>query len=651
MHCNRYPFMKTQVLEAIGETELQRSSAVNAALAANDRLKYYFSLLQIASAHADHPDPNPTTLRKERVACGVDEPAFDEMAANSRRQNRCYRLPGCARTLARITQDLRVMATPVLTGKDGKFGERMERLLAQLPCPVTDLIPADAVDAITRAGRGKTDSIHQLVMDLHKVLNRMQSELAEESLDGASVYHIEDADRPLIAAFMEGLNRTAPLKFKHPGLATTATRVGDKLVIQNDIGTTDAHVIVIHVEGMRVRITYADIHVERIRFFQDMLKPHAVVWETDQTRQLEASADTFRIIAGIFNAQAPAALLEYLSFLGSRLVFLIDWNRARKQLRGFLRGTQRIELLAWAAQEEVGHRGFLEAGGARLINEAIEETAGSAMHFGDRLCDVLGDAPALEFVRFVFRQATQALREHPSLGLLRDRIRAELQVHFSSEGKRLLQLANEHAGIVFEIASLVRDAIRGVAPQSGPQSYHKLAKRARAFEHDADQLVIASRDAVRRRPEYNALFRIVETADDAADGLEEVAFLLELLMNSKPDGEAWDALGALADILTGATQEWIKALSHAVHVDRGRGGASHEDAGDFLAAIDALAGLEHQADDAERALTFAAVQHARDFRQLHVYVAMAHSLEEAADALKWAGLLARDYLLGNVLAA
>jgi len=270
------------------------------------------------------------------------------------------------------------------------------------------------------------------------------------------------------------------------------------------------------------------------------------------------------------------------------------------------------------------------------------------MHFGDRLCDVLGDAPAMEFVRFVFRQATQALREHPSLGLLRDRIRAELQVHFSSEGKRLLQLANEHAGIVFEIASLVRDAIRGV---TGPQSYRKLAKRARAFEHDADQLVIASRDAVRRRPEYNALFRIVETADDAADGLEEVAFLLELLMDSKPDGEAWNALGTLADILTDATQEWIKALSHAVHVDRGRGGAAREDAGDFLTAIDALAGLEHQADDAERALTFAAVQHARNFRQLHVYIAMAHSLEEAADALKWAGLLARDYLLGKVLAA
>ena len=47
---------------------------------------------------------------------------------------------------------------------------------------------------------------------------------------------------------MAGLNRTAKLKFTHPGLATTATRAGGRLVIQNDIGTTDAHVIVIHVK-------------------------------------------------------------------------------------------------------------------------------------------------------------------------------------------------------------------------------------------------------------------------------------------------------------------------------------------------------------------------------------------------------------------
>ena len=392
---------------------------------------------------------------------------------------------------------------------------------------------------------------------------------------------------------------------------------------------------------------------QRVEFLREMLKPFAVNWERDQTRQTQnlASGDAFLLALGRFEAKDRDELVTYLDFLGSRLVFLIDWNRARKQLRGFVNKTQRFQLLAWAAKEDIGHRAFLEAGGPRLINEAIEETAGSAMHFGDRLCDVLGDEAALEFVCFVFRSATQALRDHQSSGLLRDRIRAELQIHFSSEGKRLLELAGEHAGIVFDIASLVRDGIRSTGAHIDPSGFAKLAKRARGYEHEADQLVMTSREAVRRRPEYAALFRIVESADDAADELEEVAFLLELLMNSHPDGSARNALGTLADLLVDATQEWIKAISHAIHVDPGRGAGAHEDASDFLTAVDGVLELEHRADDAERALTHAAVQQADDFRQLHLYTAMAHSLEAAADALKWASLTTRDYVLGKVLGA
>ena len=70
-------------------------------------------------------------------------------------------------------------------------------------------------------------------MDLHKRLNAMQVELAEETVDGAAVYNLAEADRPLVAAFMSGLNRTAKLKFSHPGLATTATRTGGRLAIRS----------------------------------------------------------------------------------------------------------------------------------------------------------------------------------------------------------------------------------------------------------------------------------------------------------------------------------------------------------------------------------------------------------------------------------
>jgi hypothetical protein len=42
-------------------------------------------------------------------------------------------------------------------------------------------------------------------------------------------------------------------------------------VIQNDIGTTDAHVIVIHVQDLTTSVTYTDVHPERLAFFQELL--------------------------------------------------------------------------------------------------------------------------------------------------------------------------------------------------------------------------------------------------------------------------------------------------------------------------------------------------------------------------------------------
>ena len=70
---------------------------------------------------------------------------------------------------------------------------------------------------------------------------------------------------------MAGVNRTKGLKFDHPGLGTTATRSGDRLVIQNDIGLTEAHVLVVHLEPPKVTVTYTDVHLERLLFFQSLL--------------------------------------------------------------------------------------------------------------------------------------------------------------------------------------------------------------------------------------------------------------------------------------------------------------------------------------------------------------------------------------------
>ncbi|MBN8905214.1 MAG: phosphate transport regulator, partial [Rhodospirillales bacterium] len=276
--------MKSDVLAAIGEAGLQQPAAVNAALAANDRIKYVFTLLQMAASHADQPEQPAPLLRRERLACGIQDPALDDLPAATSRTGARYHIPGLPALLRRIAADLRLMAAPVAV-IDPAIQPRLDALLAALPAAEDETLDPATLAAITQA-RPDADSLHRLVMDLHRALNALQATLAEERIDGAAAYGLAPEDRPRVAAFMAGLDRTAPLKFDHPGLATSATRQGQRLVVQNDIGTTDAHVVVVHIEGLAVTVTYTDVHPERLRFFQDMLSGHPVTWTVSQSGQL-----------------------------------------------------------------------------------------------------------------------------------------------------------------------------------------------------------------------------------------------------------------------------------------------------------------------------------------------------------------------------
>jgi uncharacterized protein Yka (UPF0111/DUF47 family) len=634
--------MKTQILETMGEEGLALPSQIEAGLAANDRLKYYFSLLQVSRSHADNPDQASPSLRQERLVAGIANSALDQTVAGARKEGTSYRLAGCRELLAAIASDARIMTAPA----DTVAKQRLELLLKQLPKSESDTIEGRIIDQITRADRSKGDSLHRLVMDLHKQLNALQVGLAEELIDGAATYGLGKGDDALVRAFMAGLNRTAPLKFNHPGLGTTATRFGHRLIIQNDIGTTDAHVIVVHVEAKSVTLTYSDVHLERLQFFCALFARFAVTWSNPNSSHSAALADDapFFLTTGAFEAKDHKQLLAYLDYLGSRLVFLIDWNRARKQLRGFIKRQQRLLLLRWAADNEFGHRGFLELGGAQLIWDAVETTAPATIRLGDRLCDVLGEDKAFAFIQFTFKTATEGLLARQSDGLIRDRVRAELLDHLTTVGARFLGTATAHAGLVFEIATAIRDHLFG--PHDDSVGLKKLAKRARHWEHDADQLVSEIALSVRHRPELAPFQQLMAAADDAADEMEEAAFLLGLL-GSSARHSAWESLQPLASILAEASQQWVKALANAQHVHRH---GARDDVDDFLTSIDRLASLEHDADDEERAVTVAAFSKATDFRELHLISEIRQRLGNASDSLKRASLILRDQMVSDVLA-
>jgi uncharacterized protein Yka (UPF0111/DUF47 family) len=398
----------------------------------------------------------------------------------------------------------------------------------------------------------------------------------------------------------------------------------------------------VRVQELTVDVTYSDVHKERLDFFRDMLGRWRPSWSEDKLGKLRSTE--FHLVTARFAAADESQCRAYLEFLGSRLVFLIDWNRARKQLRSFLPNAARLALLRWAADQEVGHRGFLELGApASSTRRSRRWPARRSVHFGDRLCDVLGVEETEAFLRFVLRAAAQGLMVRQSASLIRDRVRAELARHLSNEERRLLGFATEHAGLIFELASLARDAILAPDGEIGCAD-----ARARGFEHDADRLVAETWRAVKRRPDCAAFLPLLRAADDAADELEEAAFLLRLLTARPSDDPVLAPLQSLAALLVEAAQEWVKVLAHATHV---QDPDSAEALDDLLTGLDRVSVLEHQADDAERLLAEAALRHAADFRDLHIYTALGDKLEAAADALKRSSLLLREEVLGDVLGA
>jgi len=653
---------KTLIVSALGEEKLLLPSLVNAALTANDRIKYLFTLLQTARSHADHPNLPVSSLSAERLAAGVTDPGFDAAVAGAQKlPDGRYQIPRADAALRLIAEDLGQMLAPLLLAageaRACEFSARQQALaddprLVELQTSDSDILRGGSIEAMTSGDRGRGDSPHLLVMDMHKALNRLQVEVAGETIDGASVYDIRNSDRPLITAFMAGVAATRPLKFEHPGLATTATRVGRKLVLQNDIGTTDAHVLVVHVSGREVSITYTDVHLPRLLFFQSLfqgqgaLNGQGVNWEDTRSRQDSGmESGVYHLGLGRIALASSQALRDFLRFLGSRLVFLIDWNRARKRLRHFLPKQETLTLLKWAADENIGHMAFLKAGGERLVYDAMEFALAGRVHLGETLSDALGRERALEFMRALFRIAAGHLLDGRPVSLVEDEVKAELAGYVSSAQEGMLDIAVEHASYLVELASGIRDSLirtRGADPL---QILAANAERAKEWESRADEQLNAARAAARRADGMSFFAALIESADDVADDLEDAAFNLTLAAG-KGQGQMPPALVELAGYLVQGAQEYVMLLETARHIRRG---GSREDTQDFVEAFHRIASLEHLCDDAQRVLKRALLDNADRFADIYGVLETGRKLEHASDHLLRVAITLRDHIFGQVV--
>lgn len=641
---------KAEIIAELGEQAVLLPALVEQALVANDRAKYYFSLLQTARQRAEHPGRTAPVLRAEREAAGIKDAELDGVVPGAARiGDGLYRVPHLDRIIEGTRQAIDEMVRPLVvsgTPDAGALHARQAALSDTLRTRAGNEIDRAGIAALTLGGRSACDSLHLLVMDLHRALNALLERLAGETVDGAQAYMLDDGDRELVRAFMSGLNRTAPLRFDHPGLGTTATRAGDRLVIQNDIGVTGAHVLVIAVVKCAVTITYTDVHMPRLAFFQSLLDDWEVEWSDTLSRRGPEAADggVYHLSVGRFAAPDRDRCSAFLDHLGSRLVFLIDWNKARKQLRTFLPNRDAITVLREAATAGVGHRGFIELGGDRLVYTALDLAARVPLRYGEPLLLHLGREKTVEYFAWVLRTAAEGLLRGEPHALLQDRCRTELLRSFRPARAELLERCTAHAALMVDVGVALLASVTALRSTSGTDCVHPNAAQARLRE-EADLIVSEVRVLAGRAGEGGLFPDMVSAQDDALDALEEGCFYATLLDAGAPYPASLSGLEAMADLAVTAGREFVRALAAAQAM---RAGSGRDGLQEFLAAANRVIAIGQDCDAARRRTERSLVAEVREAGTLHVCAGLLRTLAASAGALTKAGRLLRDSTLAEL---
>ncbi|HEX5356423.1 MAG TPA: phosphate transport regulator [Aquabacterium sp.] len=636
---------KSQALASLGQRGLLMPVWVKAALAANDRLKVYLTVLQAAATHADHPDREALDLARELDAAGLGNATWlHDLPSGASCIDGILIVPELDRLISSLADDLATMARPVLEActDDAEPHLRVHQWQDWLDALHGEQLEKSQLHSLTHGDRHAGDSVHLLIMDLHKQINHLAASLASEVIDGAHVWQLNDDDRPLVSAFMRGLNRTAPLKLDHPGLDTAATRDGELLLLQNDIGTNDAHVLVMRIKGLDISLTYSDLHSSRFAFFQSLLAPLGASWSATESRvtaDLNQGA-AYSVGTARFACQDEAQLAQTLEGLGASIVFLIDWNRARKRLLHFVSKEGAIAVLTAAAHAEVGHMAWLKAGGERLVFNAMQTAGAGAFRIGDRLDDVLGDVQAQNFLLDVMRLASEALLHGQPLALIADETRLLLSRQVQKRTTEF-DLLDDHAAYCQALAQAVSDGLAH-GHDSLREEAQDLAARAKAWERRADHLVMQARQEAERQPRWQPVARLMALSDDVADALEEAAFMMSLIADHHQKGWNLDvrqALSRLAQTVLQATQDHIKALAIARTLGS-QSDASDSDA--FLAATWNVLRAERQCDELLRQARRVILHAIDDAPSLMLANDLAMTLELASDRLLAAGYGLRE---------
>ena len=137
------------------------------------------------------PGDAGSSLREERLTAGVGDPRLDEVVAGTTRLgDGSYAIPHSELVHRELVAAIREMLVPLAKagtredprrGSTGHFGGDVARHRGRRGA-------WRLYDRITSGRPDDGDSLHLLVMDAHRALNRLQAQIATASLDGAVVY-------------------------------------------------------------------------------------------------------------------------------------------------------------------------------------------------------------------------------------------------------------------------------------------------------------------------------------------------------------------------------------------------------------------------------------------------------------------------------
>ena len=639
---------KESAVASLGQSTLLLPAWIKAALQANDRLKLYLSVLQSAAQRVAHPATNSVDWTREITHLKLNQATWlKDVSATAYLQGQTLIVPQLTLWLDALAADLGIMARPVCDLAEHKhpaLAARRDFWLKKIEAlNEEEGLNPQALNDLTHGNRQGSDSFHLLVMDLHKQLNAMAIAVATEDVDGAHVWQIADGDRPLIQAFMRGLARTAPLKFNHPGLDTAVTRDGKRLLIQNDIGTNDAHVLVIEVEKRTITLTYSDLHVARFGFFRQMLEGIGFEWTVFDPRTTDGlnEGKPYQVGNAVLKAADSDALQQALEAVGSRIVFVIDWNRARKRLQAFVRKPVALAVLRFAAEQDLGHMAWLLAGGDQLVFDAMQAVDGEAFRIGERLDQVLGEAATQNFLQDLLRVASVKLREQLPVALIADEARLLLARELQRRSHEYDLLA-EHAAFCHAIALALSEGLEFASSTADG------LQRAKDWERKADHVLMEARSRAERQPRWLPMVQLLESMDDTADALEEASFIHSMTLSPPLSGlpPAVNAvLGELADTTLAAIQDQIKAIEIARHMSEQ---ADPADSEAFLQALWRMLRAERICDDLLR------TSRVRIIETLHsspvacaLATELASTIENATDSLLSAGYALRKLVFNK----